>query len=209
MTIVRRHVEYGFSRGEQVAVGVLSSVGGHEGTVGRRRVSHRQAEPVVRILIIGVIEHIIQLRLGIVNDFGRPIVIDGPRHFVIGLEGDPRAFPMGKILGTPGLNAVTADLVARPVGIEISFVFALRNIDDGRVGNLEFKRIDVKEIAVIARAYVFLFAQHFGIVGIFFERHRFRLFVAAAARGKDTARKAESEEKGKHSELFSHKVLLN
>lgn len=96
--IVRRHVEYGFSRGEQVAVGVLSSVGGHEGTVGRFRVSHRQAEPVVRILIKGVIEHIIQLRLGIVNDFGRPIVVDGPRHFIIGLEGDPRAIPNGKIL---------------------------------------------------------------------------------------------------------------
>ena len=106
--------------------------------------------------------------------------------------------------GADSLEKFTASCIT---GINIQYVPGedLKTI----FGNLEFQRIDVKEIAVIARAYVFLFAQHFGIVGIFFERHRFRLFVAAAARGKDTARKAESEEKGKHSKLFSHKVLLN
>ena len=118
---------------------------------------------------------------------------------------------MRKVFRAPSLNTVAADFVAGAIGIEISGIFPFRNIDNRRIGNLKFQSIHIKETAVVPRADVIHFTEHFRCI---IERFRRICIVARipfiiSTGGKDTSRHTEREKQRKKFQRFSHKILLN
>jgi hypothetical protein len=133
--------------GKGLAVKILCTINALEGAVGVLRNRNAYALAMILINVLSIVEEIINAV--VIENLGCPIVVERPGLGIVGLKCNANIFPVGHILGTPALEAVTLNKVTCTVCVEVTLLLAFLNVNYGGVSYGEIKLVQIVKILVV------------------------------------------------------------